>query len=253
MIKQSIKQKQLTRIERKPQSTILDSALNHQATRIRIWSALERFANTGDSIDDYQRMAARCPSFWPLPVEDGRGQDLAWHEAAQPLFNFYRNSLQRLWVRDPVVLKVGPYTELLLGVFRDVYSLFADDSPLMDTPTRSTAVPQGLQLAIRRLKRSFPDARGPGLQPIASFWPDWNTGTVRYTFHTDFQWAVWRFFRESWRAKVCPQCSRYFIADKPAQAYCSPKCSNQAHLASAVRWWKEKGASRRAQRREGKI
>jgi hypothetical protein len=243
--------------------------VNHQATRIRIWSALARFANTDDSLDDYHRMARMWPNFWPLPVEDGHGNTLAWKEDAQPLFNFYRDVLRRFWVRDPVILKLGRYTELLFGTLMDVYGLFeATPSALAGMPDKDAVswdaslsrafklqggMPNKLVNAVIRLKNSYPKACPPfGWWPIAYFWPDWNTGIAGYRAKTDFQCAVWNLFRQSWRAKVCARCSAYFIADKPAQSYCSTECSNQAHLASAVRWWKEKGASRRAQRKEGR-
>jgi hypothetical protein len=136
---------------------------------------------------------------------------------------------------------------VLFGVARDVYSPFDDIGYSAEVGPLAE-----LTVAARHLRMSFPEVRGPNPRPIASFWLDWKTGTASLDSLTDFQEAVWCFFREFWRARVCRQCMRFFIADKSAQSYCTTECSTQAHQASARLWWREKGASRRTQRKEGK-
>jgi hypothetical protein len=200
------------------------------------WRGLERFANTGDSMDAYQAMAKAWPSFWPLPIQNGDGQNLAWHAEAHPLFLFYRDTLRQFWTRSPVALQDGYRIRLLFGTVMDIGLLFAD-SPLFCVP---------FQNAVAELKYSYPDLSLPNIQPVAMFWPNWNTGSVEYLSQTDFQAAIWSLFRESWRAKVCASCSMYFFAEKAPQLYCSVSCSNAAHQSSSLKWWREKGTQRRA-------
>jgi hypothetical protein len=202
---------------------------------------LERFVNADDSLDDYQALAKAFPSFWPLPLEDGHGHDISWVHDAHCLFLFYRNLLRRFWTRDPLALKDGFNTRLLFGTLeRDkVHNIFAGKEH----------VSFALEEALAPLTNTYPGLCVPsGPQPFALFWPDWSTGDVAYISQIDFQRAIWLFFRESWRAKVCPKCSTYFFVQKSAQLYCSLSCSNSAHQASSLRWWKEKGSRRRAAR-----
>jgi hypothetical protein len=200
------------------------------------WKGLERFANASDSPEDYQALGKAWPTFWPLPIEDGHGRDLAWSAEAQKLFNFYRDTLRRFWTRDPLVLKDGLRTQMLFGTFAPLPQLLSN--PL----TYSAA----LDTAIAPLANTYPNLQPLGVLPVATFWPDWNSGSVLYASHTDFQRAVWSLFLESWRAKVCPQCSTYLIAEKAPQIYCSVTCSNRAHQLSSLKHWRERGAARRA-------
>ena len=124
--------------------------------------------------------------------------------------------LRGMWTRVPTTSTNGTYVNLLFGM-----------------------VPPKTQL-----KKCFPEFEV--VAATTSFWPEWGAGTIRYVSYTDFQRAIWLLFCETWRAKVCPVCSLYFIAEKPAQAYCSNSCSSRAHQSSSLRWWREKGVKRRA-------
>jgi hypothetical protein len=104
--------------------------------------------------------------------------------------------------------------------------------------------------ALSPLRNLHPELRLPrGPSPHACFWPDWTSGRVEYASRTDFQRSVWLLFGESWRAKVCPRCSTYFLAQKSAQLYCSVSCSSATHRASSLNWWKQKGSQKRAARK----
>ena len=200
---------------------------------------LEKFVNTHDSLENYQALAEAFPSFWPLPIEDGSGRDLSWHPEAHHLFLFYRNLVRRFWTRDPGVLKDGFATRLLFGTVNsdEMRNIFAGKVHADWT----------LETALVPLLNSYPEMRVPsGLGPFAQFSPDWSARMVDYISHLDFQRAVWLFFREAWRAKVCPKCSTYFFVQKSAQLYCSLGCSSAAHKASSLRWWNEEGSRRRA-------
>jgi hypothetical protein len=80
--------------------------------------------------------------------------------------------------------------------------------------------------------------------------PDWTSGTFRYEPNTNFRRALYALFRQSWRAKVCPQCKRYFIADKPPQRYCSTKCYGIAKRGRDLEFWRTMGSDLRKKRKK---
>jgi hypothetical protein len=203
---------------------------------------LERFANADDSPEGYQALAKAFPSFWPLPLEDRKGNDLSWHADAHRLFLFYRDSLRDLWIRNPATVRGGIQILLLFGIVGhpDMENLLSGKVLFSVT----------LDVALSRLRNLHPELRLPDSSSLAFFWPDWTGGRVEYVSRTDFQRSLWLLWSESWRAKVCLKCSTYFLAQKPAQLYCSVSCSNAAHRASSLNWWKQKGSQKRAARKQ---
>ena len=77
---------------------------------------------------------------------------------------------------------------------------------------------------------------------------DWIRGEFSYSPLNDFQRATYLLFRENWRARVCSQCGRLFIAGKPAQLYCSIPCSVGARRQRDLELWKTRGAANRRAR-----
>jgi hypothetical protein len=204
-------------------------SLNDQAAQDKpkkwFWKGLERFVNAGDSTEDYRSLAKGWPTFWPVTIEgrdlNSRDKTLViydWNDEAYPLFLFYRNILRALWTRDPATSTNGTFINILFGL----------------------EIPKG------QFEKCFPHFR-PGVA-TTSFWPEWGAGVIRFVSYTDFQRAIWLLFCELWRAKMCASCSQYFIAEKPAQSHCSISCSSRAHNASSLKWWRKKGAKRRAGR-----
>jgi len=90
-------------------------------------------------------------------------------------------------------------------------------------------------------------------------WPpqitvDWQRSEFVYLPRTEFQRAVYALFRQSSLAKLCanPDClTRYFIAGKAAQRYCSDACAKVFQREWKRRWWKKQG-SKRSTRKRGK-
>ena len=191
------------------------------------WTGLERFINTGDSLQDYRALAKAWPTFWPVTLE-GRDPSsphaapvrLNWCDEARPLFVFYRDILRSIWTRNPGTSTNGTFINALFG----------------------------LELPADQLKKCFPESTPTAAK--TSFHPEWGAGVIRFVSNTNFQRAIWLLFCELWRAKVCPSCSAYFIAEKSAQNYCSISCSSRAHQSNSLKWWREKGASRRNARTE---
>jgi len=192
------------------------------------WKGLERFINTGESLADYSGLSKAWPTFWPTTIE---GQDpntaekmqivLNWHANAHPLFLFYRNVLRSVWIRT-LASTNGTFINLLFG----------------------------LNLPLEQIESCFPGYSAKGAP--TSFYPEWGAGVIRFVSNSDFQRAIWLLFCERWRAKICPACSLYFIAEKSAQTYCSLSCGNRAHQSNSLRWWREKGAKRRTDRKQAR-
>ena len=203
--------------------------------------ALGRFVNTGDSIKDYEALSKAYPSMWPLAVIANGGRDLSWVPEGHRLFLFYRDLLRRAWTRDPVTLKNGTAMNLLFGT--------VEYSEMQSMLSGTAVLPYDFETAIAPLRNSYSNVQLPGAPvPLARFWQDWGGGTIEYVSQVDFQRAVWQLFKESWRAKVCPKCSTFFLVQKPAQMYCSLSCSTAVHRASSLSWWKHHGSKKRAAR-----
>jgi hypothetical protein len=192
---------------------------------------LERFANCGDSPENYQALSKAFPSFWPVSLKDGGGRDLSWVPEAHRVFLFFRDLLRRFWTRNPLTLKDGIAASLLFGTMHD--------SELKSILSGQFAN-EALDRALAPLRNSLPGKRISG-NLGARFWVDWSARTVDYISYVDFQRAVWLLFCESWRARVCPLCKLYFVAEKPSQKFCSTTCSNRSRLASNLNWWNKHG------------
>jgi hypothetical protein len=206
--------------------------------------ALERFANTSDSPESYLSLANAFPSFWPLPLEDDRGNDISWSPEGHQLFLFYRNLLRGFWTRNPEMLGVPIATSLLFGIM--------GNSEMQELISGKQLSSMALDKALSPLRFKYPGLRLPARPSIAVFWPDWATGSIEYASHLDFQRAAWLLFKESWRPKVCARCPTFFFAQKPAQLYCSLKCSRDVHRSSSLNWWRKKGSQKRAVRAKAK-
>lgn len=74
---------------------------------------------------------------------------------------------------------------------------------------------------------------------------DGNTSTINWEFGCQFQTAIYYLVQERWRAKVCPQCRKYFVADKAAQKYCSTKCCGERKQKVSLDYYNRIGKDRR--------
>lgn len=206
--------------------TPLNSQALEEKPKEWFWTGLQRFINTGDSLLDYCDLSKAWPTFWPVNIEghdpDSGGKGpvcFNWREEAHPLFVLYRNILRSLWARNSATSTNGMFINVLFG---------------LDLPIEA--------------KKCFPKFEIK--QATTSFYPEWGAGVIRFVSNTDFQRAIWLLFCEVWRAKICASCSSYFIAEKPAQTYCSVSCSTRVHQSISLKWWREKGAKRRSARAE---
>lgn len=219
-------------------STIYSFPVNALALGLRekLFKGLERFANTGDTFEDYQGLGKGWPAFWPIRIYDGP-KPLAWAPECHSLFLFYRDALRDVWALGP---RAHPrFLSFLLGLlWGDTFS------------TQPPAVNNRLHEIWGELQKLHPTLDLVESFPLHPIWP---RGTFTFTAPTttpmnEFRVALWDLFRESWRAKVCPLCGLYFIAGKAPQRYCSAVCSNDAHRAQVLSWWRREGSKQRAEK-----
>lgn len=200
-------------------------ALNRQSVRERKrrFRALDLFVNMGDGLEDWKVFRTLNPGFLPDIAYVGASHltSLEGKAEKKPMIYWYRDALRKVWrYMDPD----GVYLDALLGLEWDI-RLFQDwDESIAGAGT---------------LGRSVPHA-------------NWHTGEIVIEFKTEFQTALFALMRDHWRAKVCPECGQYFIADKTAQSYCSPACYAEMKRKYALNYWRAKGSARRARKRRKK-
>lgn len=198
-----------------------------EAQRLLRW--LEDFVKVGDTLDDYRRFGITRPNFWPIGLHAGSGEDLAWTPKAYKLFLAYRECLRRVWRRDKQALD-NVELAFLLGMSHSYFD------------REGFGVPEFVCAAWADLSNA---------RCSANTWaaPIWNCAEFVFYPHNDFQRAVYLLFRESWRARTCERCSECFLADKPAQRFCSSECFGEAKRNRDLAYWRSHGAERRKSRK----
>src|SRR6266850_6826830 len=237
----------------KRQPTFAGRLTNRRAAdeRSRLFEGLARFVNTGDSSEDYSQLAITAKSFWPINAnaptgENGLDRPIEWGPAGYSLYKAFRDYLRRVWVGDygpnNNTWREGLYLNYLLGLDR-AFAMYEpgnyDDALLPDR-----AFAQGWA----ELWGKYPGVYNSSRAEVK---PEWGKSRFEYVAVNDFQKAVYALFLESWRAKICRRCKRYFIADKNAQAFCSTACSGGNRRDRGLRYWRETGARRRAAKKHG--
>jgi hypothetical protein len=229
-------------------ATLAGGSANRRAAdeRSRLFEGLDRFVNAGDSPEDYSRLEIAARSFWPINVklhagENGLDRPIDWDPAAHSLYKAFRDYLRRVWVGDygpnSNTWREGLYLNYLLGLDRNF--IMHEPGTYRDPLLPDEAFGQGWA----ELRKKYPG--GYSSSP-ANVVPAWGKSRFEYIAANDFQEAVYALLRESWRAKICRMCKKYFIAEKSAQAFCSTACSGGNKRDRGLRYWRETGAQRRA-------
>jgi hypothetical protein len=235
-------------------TTVFRTAVNCRAAdeTARLLAGLDFFVNAGDSDEEYRRLRIKIPTFWPLRLcepdnPSELNKTLEWPTAGRLLFLAFRDYLRRLWrsdfTGDDGSMADGRYLQYVLGLETG----YATEPPrgLID----STMPNQAFHNGWIALWKDHPSVYCSG---DASVVPSWKDSKFEYVGSNDFQKAAYQLFCQSWRARVCRKCSKYFIADKAAQMFCSIDCSNQNKLENDRRYWREKGTKLRGQRKVNK-
>ena len=217
--------------------TVRILGLNQQASveTKSLFANLETFVNIGDSIDEYTAFTQKCPTFWPVEFRNADGEAFGWGKEVDlyDITLLCRNYLRELWRGTGNIDHQSALLKILLG-------LGAEGDGRAHDP-ESTRFAQQLSLIKEAHK-------------VQHFTPwmaaDWTRGEFCYRPLHDFQRAVYAIWQESWRARACRQCARLFIADKPPQLYCSPRCSVAAKRTRSLDYYNDKGKARRKKRRQ---
>ena len=205
--------------------------------RARLYSGLGQFVNLGDSADEFRKFRNLWPKFTPVEFRKGSrlGQSMHLTSDMHLLVIIFRDYMRRVWMSDPEADSRG-FADILLG-------LQVEEA---NVPSESLGQlkPKGF-LSLKSVIDSQVPYDGDQWHASPKVVTSWKFGDFNYFPLTDFQKAFYLLFRERWRAKICAQCSRYFIADKPAQRYCSTTCYGTARSKQALHWWRTKGDPRR--------
>lgn len=203
----------------------------------RLIQGLQEFANLGDSVEDFQHFSKAWPDFFPVVM---RSKDaaltLTWCENSRPLVLAVRDTLRAVW-RGGSELDLA----LLLGFGRDADRLLKERQPPVALD-RMLGVPTvALYEAMKQIPTEY-------IAELPRAIANWEKGKFQYEPVNNFQRAVELLWRQSWRAKRCSRCLKYFVADKPATRYCSPKCYGEEKKERGQTWWNEHGEAWRAER-----
>jgi hypothetical protein len=247
----------------------------------RLFAGLESLVNLGDSYKEFCDFAAKCPTFCPIEFRNsaGRNLGLVQSESFHQLTKVFRNYLASVWRRDPTARR-EQYLKILLGMETKAAGLEPPEEDEPEWVALDASTPEALKETQRKRdeyrrwkprdeKRSksvlpefdpqyrralFAAMHDPERRGYVACFPqliaNWERGEFTYEPANDFQRAVYRLFRESWRARSCRQCGKLFVATKHPQMYCGTECSTIERRSRDVAYWKTKGAARRQKRNE---
>jgi hypothetical protein len=223
-----------------------------QQGRGRALEALAAFANLGEGPEQWRKFHLLWPEFFPtsevgLPVSGFRSISEWLYKSAgewasfppdiractKPPLLWYRDCLRSVWLRnDPN----GAYLSVLLGLEKQAEALgIIDRIPVV----RPLLIPGQPTDPDKQQSRGLPQG-----QP----WADGVTGEIGWRFGCGLQQAVYDLMQSRWRARVCPECGRYFIAGKTAQTFCSTRCAGEMKRKRALEWWHREGTAQRHER-----
>lgn len=198
-----------------------------------LFAGLEAFANLGNSLEEYQAFISAHPTFWPVELRNKENEALGWghDEDSHVLTITFRDYLRRVW-RGEQSAHYGQVLKILLGLE-------------VETAGEDLNADHYYAASLTFVEKSHPGYR----HALPVIIVDWALGEFSYEPLNDFQRAVYALWRESWRARICPECGRAFIAAKPPQLYCSPTCSTAARRKRDLALWRATGDARRRKRR----
>lgn len=248
---------------------IRESKSPHSTVRVRIpkeraekelqlaWDRLEHFVNLDDDSSKWAKFGDQYPNFFPVEFSEDEGwQDndellkpkkVGYQSEFRALFCALRDMTRKVWWS-------GADTELsiLLGVDPEAVKI-------MTHQTKAQPIEHSLGGPYGRLEKGMaeisPDFKLILAHPMraTSLRPDWRLGTFRYEPDNEFRRALYALFQQSWRAKTCPRCGRCFVADKPAQMYCSTACYGASKQGRDRTYWRTTGSERREKRRRRRV
>lgn len=200
---------------------------------------------------EYDPAAARTTVSAEELERRSRTEDLDWNPACHKLFLFYRDLLRIVWrgANKSTHWLTSGEPEFLLGL-TDWNDRARDEAK--HSRARIQPINQYLSKlcdAWEAILRGYPSALPEAPNKISV---NWNRAGFYLVPGNDFERAFFALFRQNWKARICPGCKLFFIAQTPKQAFCGNVCSGGSRLASKRKWWKRVGAKRRAARTASK-
>jgi hypothetical protein len=255
------------------EETVSSSQVNWQARKQREaqFSALEDFANLGDTPEHWHRFQLKHPSFFPDTPSGYTNPGFRsvsewlftaadqWHsmgpvvttKVSTPLI-WYRNRLRAVWTRNDAD---GINLMFLLG--------FEKQAREKGTGSTSDGIIEGIVGPFfvpgqppnpegHDSLGGLPQTKAQDLFTMGIPDVDGVSGEIRWTFGSEFQQAVYELMKHRWRAMVCPTCGKFFVADKTARKHCSTECYAEAKRKSSLERWHAIGKAEREEKRVGK-
>ena len=222
------------------------------------FEALAALANLQNDIAEYDKLKLKYPNIWPVEIRDGPDEVLRWDPEAFTLLRFYRDLLRCVWdwpydpashyernrKREALQILMGISSFETMGISNFERMLTKQDFP-PGTPSSE------YQSAWREIRSNI-----AGAIPGSAGWafPSWPSGQFVYVPANPFQEALYLLFRESWRARICRSCQKFFVADKQQRQYCSSVCAGEAKKHHDLEWWhRTHGKVARSQKKRGKL
>ncbi len=232
------------------------------------WRNLSNLPDTRP--DNYRWMLRRWPTVHKAAITFENWAKFArdWRRrmrSRRPPLLFYRNLLRRVWRReDPghsclkellgfdslgaPILEEGEVEKENALVFEEKRRLIEIEGPiyygeLFMWKGRPLEKPQPTTIDNVTCRGKETETFG-GL-PIGTPVVDGNTGTIKWEFGCQFHSAIYYLMQERWRAKACPQCSKYFVADKVARRYCSTNCYEERRRTQVLDYYYRIGKTKR--------
>ena len=216
---------------------------------------LEAYANMGVTPEEWKRFHLKFPGFFPKELSEWFYR-FAAHWARQfendlktslkPPLLFYRDRLRNVWARED---RDGSSMKVLLGFeLAAGHKNFSGDLLM---PARFGEKKRGkwtvcVYIPGQPLDRDQQTSLAglPQGRPVV----DGVTGTITWQFGCTLQQSVYELMQQRWRAMVCPECGKFFLADKTRQTYCSSVCFGEMKRKRALDYWNRVGRAERDRR-----
>jgi hypothetical protein len=224
-------------------------------------SALESFANLGDTPDEWGRFRLKWPDFFPPPLTEwfywfAEVWAAEFHEYPEvkeflkPPLLFYRDGLRRVWIGKD---QKGIFLKLLLGFEQDVKHELELRRSGLYLPSRQYTPEGKRKMRLGSLVPGQPadESKQTTVAGLPPGKPLVNgvTGAITWEFGCMLQQSVYELIGQRWRAMVCPECRKFLLADKTRQVYCSSICFGNMKRKRALDYWNRKGSDARDKRR----
>jgi hypothetical protein len=244
---------------------------NRQASkqRLQAFEALAAFANMGDTPEDWRKFRLLWPDFFPTTQSqferpgfrnltewlysfserwvaesadpntedsgDPVGKEMNYLNMFQVPLLWYRDRLRAVWAaNDPT----GANLCVLYGLEKQAHNI-GIGQPFV---VRTVLIPgESLDPSKHETVGGLPQGT-PVVNGV--------TGEITWKFGCDLQQSVYDLMQCRWRAKICPECGRYYVADKTAQTLCSTRCFQEAKRKRALAYWNREGRARRAEQKK---